>query len=148
MSDYTDPPAEGVRPRSAMGTRRAPGCARQRLSGTQLVGLAPRPAAHLLPLSSVAALTTRRRHQLSAPWSGICGARRAVPEGKRQHELTVELTAQDGGVLGRLLLSCCGHGGSDPGSEPHGRPAGYRPMQAADEHSRLGDCCSGCRRPI
>ena len=75
-----------------------------RLTFNQLVVLAPRLALHALPQSSVAELRVKPRHQRSARWSTVRSARRALPAGRAQHVLSAVLTAEDGTVLGCLLM--------------------------------------------
>jgi hypothetical protein len=75
-----------------------------RLTFNQLVVLAPRLALHALPHSSAAELRMKHRDQPSARWSKVRSVRRAVPTGRPQHAFSAVLTADDGFILGCLLL--------------------------------------------
>ena len=77
---------------------------RHRLTFNQLVVWAPRLALHALPLSAAAELRMRRRDQPSAQWSTVRSMRRAIPLGRRPRTISAVLTADDGSVLGCLLL--------------------------------------------
>ena len=75
-----------------------------RLTFNQLVVLAPRLALHALPQSTAAEVRMHRRDRPSARWSTVRSVRRAVPAGRRPHAISAVLTADDGFVLGCLLL--------------------------------------------
>jgi hypothetical protein len=75
-----------------------------RLTFNQLVVVGPRLALHALPLSAAAELRMRRRDEPSAQWSTVRSMRKAIPLGRRPRTISAVLTAEDGFVLGCLLL--------------------------------------------
>ena len=85
---------------------------RQRLTLTQLVVLAPRLALHAVPSSSAAELRMQ-----STPPSASGSRVRSIRPGRTGSELwpafSAELTANDGVVLGSLLLFCDDRDGFD-----------------------------------
>jgi hypothetical protein len=85
---------------------------RQRLTLTQLVVLAPRLALHAVPSSSAAELRMQSTHP-SASGSSVRSIRPGHTVGELWPAYSAELTANDGVVLGSLLLFCDDRDGCD-----------------------------------
>ena len=88
----------------------------QRLTVSQLLVLAPRLVLHALPVSSAAELSMQRRGQPASRGTGVGSVRSGDAVGTRRPAFSAELTAEDGSILGRLVLFSQDPSGFDPAS--------------------------------